>query len=308
MVFTNHKGGVGKTSISSNVAGELARAGWKILLIDLDKQGSLGWDLGYRHDGHSDNGQALYDTITKQQPVRAVLTDVRPNLDVIPGGSALTDLDLWLMTQVMKGVPPAAHLRPLLQEAANTYDVVIVDTNPGVESIMQLALGAANWVVIPTQSDWNSIDGLSELAQKVQQARLTNPDVRVLGSVLFDIPANAHKIREKADRDVAHVLGEEAETFKARVRSAKKIATLSRERGELAYELATEAANAPAWHAVLAKHTKAGEEAVPADGDGEEEGEYAPKSATGVAADYQDLAAEIVGRILEREQQMEVAS
>ncbi|MDN5896208.1 MAG: ParA family protein [Nocardioides sp.] len=313
VVFTNHKGGVGKTSVSTNVAAEAARAGWRVLLIDLDKQGSAGWDLGYRHDDSTDHGQALLDMITNGDQLRPILADVRPNLDVIPGGQKLTELDLWLMSQVMKGVPPAGMLRPLLTDALNNYDLVIMDTNPGVESVMQTALGAAHWVVIPTQPDWNSIDGLSELAGKVAQARTTSPDVRVLGSVLFDIPANAHQIRKRADDDVTEMLGEEAETFKTRVRSAKKIATLARERGQVAYELATDAANAPAWHSILAKHTLAGAEGANTEESAqgvapEEDVEYAPKSATGVADDYEQLTSEIIRRIIAREDATEDAA
>ncbi|MCP6423373.1 AAA family ATPase, partial [Klebsiella pneumoniae] len=81
------KGGTGKTSCAANVAGLAAQAGMKVLLIDLDSQGNLEFDLGYVDKG--DEGKHLVSTLLTDGVLEPVLKNVRPNLDVIPGGGKL---------------------------------------------------------------------------------------------------------------------------------------------------------------------------------------------------------------------------
>lgn len=85
----NRKGGVGKTSITSNLAGVLAQAGYKVLAIDLDQQGNLGDDLGYRHTDYNDHGAALFFALNSGNPL-APAKGIRENLDVVPAGFSRT--------------------------------------------------------------------------------------------------------------------------------------------------------------------------------------------------------------------------
>ncbi len=95
IAVSNGKGGVGKTSVASHLAGIAAAAGWKVLAVDLDPQGNLGQDLGYYQADRGDSGRSLSDAVidgTELVPLR----DVRPNLDVwfppvsTPTGSTTT--------------------------------------------------------------------------------------------------------------------------------------------------------------------------------------------------------------------------
>src|SRR5690606_31484991 len=83
VAVVNSKGGVGKTSIVANVAATAALGGWRTLAIDLDPQGNLARDLGYRD--RSDDGCGLLEAVMTASPVRP-LTGVRPGLDVVAGG------------------------------------------------------------------------------------------------------------------------------------------------------------------------------------------------------------------------------
>ena len=93
ITFATGKGGTGKTSCAANVAGLAAQAGWRTLLIDLDSQANLGHDLGFSESEGADHGAHLVNTLVTGGTLTPVLTGVRTNLDVIPGGSKLDDLE-----------------------------------------------------------------------------------------------------------------------------------------------------------------------------------------------------------------------
>ena len=91
IAFANGKGGVGKTSVTANVAGIAALSGWRVLTIDLDPQGNLGNDLGYLQSGESDQGAGLMAAIRDDKKLKP-LRDVRPGLDSVPGGDDMDGL------------------------------------------------------------------------------------------------------------------------------------------------------------------------------------------------------------------------
>src|SRR6476659_10460114 len=88
VAIANGKGGVGKTSLATTLAGMAAKAGYQILLIDLDPQGNVGEDLGYTGAGTGDNGAGLVAALTKGTPPVS-LPQVPPGIDVICGGEQL---------------------------------------------------------------------------------------------------------------------------------------------------------------------------------------------------------------------------
>ena len=91
IAIVNDKGGVGKTSIAANLAGQFAGAGYRCLLIDLNRQANLADDLGYRDSDADDQGAGLLGSVLAGTPLVPAL-DVRPKLDVVCGGARLEDL------------------------------------------------------------------------------------------------------------------------------------------------------------------------------------------------------------------------
>ena len=87
VAIANGKGGVGKTTLTAGLAGQVAASGLRVLVVDTDPQGNLGRDLGY---GLQD-GSSLGLAITHGLPVD-VIRGVRDRLDVVPGGPALWDV------------------------------------------------------------------------------------------------------------------------------------------------------------------------------------------------------------------------
>lgn len=252
IVFATGKGGTGKTSCAANVAGLAAQAGMKTLLIDLDSQANLGYDLGYADSAAADNGKYLVKTLFNGESLAPLIQDVRPNLDVIPGGSELDELEEIVLARQRRGLEGRTILRDALEAVEDEYALIIIDTPPSRRSaLVQLALAAARWIVIPTKSDRASIKGLSVLAEQVVAIREVNPEIDVLGAVLFGMGAAATVRRRFAADDVRNVLGDSALLFESIIRHAEAAADDAREKGRLVFELAEVVHNEePFWKAL----------------------------------------------------------
>lgn len=252
IVFATGKGGTGKTSCAANVAGLAAQAGMKTLLIDLDSQANLGYDLGYADSDAADNGKYLVKTLFNAEPLAPLIENVRPNLDVIPGGSELDELEEIVLARQRRGLEGRTILREALRPLEDQYALIIIDTPPSRRSaLVQLALAAARWIVIPTKSDRASIKGLSVLAEQVVAIREVNPEIDVLGAVLFGMGASATVRRRFAAEDVRSVLGDSALLFESIIRHAEAAADDAREKGRLVFELAEVVHNEePFWKAL----------------------------------------------------------
>ncbi|MCT1549673.1 ParA family protein [Brevibacterium casei] len=268
VTIMNQKGGVGKTSTSTNTAGALASNGFKVCLIDLDSQGSVGADLGFKSAGLGDNGAALYKAVSFGEELQP-LKNVRPNLDVIPAGDHTGDLADFFQSRNRNSV--GTQLAETLAPLAPRYDVVLIDTPPNSPVLMDQALLAARWLLIPTRTDSESIDGLTRLAQRIGRIAEHNPNLTVLGALIFGTSgrSTASGIVGNARKDLEGVLGDVAPVFDTFIRYAESPARASRERGQLVAELA---------QALIEKH----------------DASDLTKSVIGLADDYKRLAEEIV--------------
>jgi cellulose biosynthesis protein BcsQ len=166
----NGKGGTGKTSITANLGGLFAAAGYRTLLVDMDPQGNLGRDLGYLDAGMSDDGRALFTAVTTGTELLP-LRDVRENLDVVAGGELVEDMAAMLYSRGTRGQTVTSAVRDALAPLAHDYDLVLLDCPPGNRSLQQMALAAAHFVVIPTKADDASLDGLVQVAKLFTSVR-----------------------------------------------------------------------------------------------------------------------------------------
>lgn len=257
MALANGKGGVGKTSLATSLAGLAAQAGWRVLLIDLDPQGNAGLDLGYGWPDSagnvaSDGGAGVVASLIARTPLVPALQAVRPRLDVAPGGAALDEAeDVLLGRQRRDQADPALALSRVLGPARSDYDLIVIDTPPTRPVLLGLALACADHLVVPTRTDRGSIEGLRVLADQVARVRHLNPTLTVLGAVVFASNTSASTVRANAIEDATNVLGGTAAVLSGYVRAAEAAAVAARERGLLPHEIAAEQAAAPpAWVAL----------------------------------------------------------
>ena len=132
--LANGKGGVGKTTTAANVGGYVALAGSRVLMVDLDPQGDLARDLGYERQGGRELFQAL---IAGTAPM--ILRNVRENLDVIPGGQDLEDIQGIMLSRSSRSDAGdfGDMLYAVLAPLADDYDLILIDTPPGERILVE---------------------------------------------------------------------------------------------------------------------------------------------------------------------------
>lgn len=234
VVIAQGKGGVGKTSLAANLAGLAAhQAGARVLLVDLDQQGNLSRDLGVPRN----DGTALFQALTGGHVV-PVTPDVRPNLALVPGGPATADLAGVMFSRIQRGGEQLdSMLEHSLAPVAADYDLIVIDTPPGDRLTVEAAMGMSRFLIIPTTADDGSLDGLELTAQRFINARKHNPDIELLGVVLFGIAERATAIERDTRAIVEQLLGGAAPVFNARIRYQAAAAVDARRKGLLIYEL-----------------------------------------------------------------------
>lgn len=251
VTVANGKGGVGKSTVAANVAGLAAAAGWRVLLVDFDPQGNAGHILGYAWRGESDGGKHLVEALVAGTTLRPPLRGVRTNLDVIPGGEELDTLEDVLAGRVKRGQDIHGSFAAALAPIADDYDLVVIDTPPTRPVLLRMALGATRWIVVPTRPGRMSIEGLRALAAEMVIARAGNPDLELLGALLYDVESSATVIRRNAVEDITAALGGAAPVFSTVVRHALAPVCESEEQGLLIHEIAEKVDTAePFWVAL----------------------------------------------------------
>lgn len=279
IAIANAKGGAGKTSIAANVGGVAAASDYRVLLCDLDPQGNLERDLGYRAE--SDKGESLVEALRTGKEERVtVLREVRANLDVIAGGVQLEDWQA-IATSPGRAASAATALSSVLRVLADGYDLVLLDCPPGNRSLQQQALTAARFVVIPSKADAASIDGVEGVATVFNLVEHLNPDIEALGVVLFGITSTATAVRRKAQEDVSRTFGTPDVLFDTAIRHSEKVAQDCRERGQLVIEYEADLDGQPGYWAAR----KAGKAQ-----------RRLSEASRGLAEDYVRLTEEIVAR------------
>lgn len=288
IAIVNGKGGVGKTTITANIGGMLAASGYRVLLVDMDPQGNLAEELGYTDFDANDDGMALAQTLVFGSEAQPAL-GIRENLDVLMGGSHLDMAAAGLTLKAQKDPATAkAALAQGLEGLAENYDLIFIDCPPGQETLQQAALAAARWALIPVKTDASSRKGLRDVARRLDAVVTINPDLDLLGIVLFGVNRSAKRVSESAREAIRQDLGSGAPIFETSIRHAEAAAQESRERGLLAFELEEAVLAAPKWWELRR-------------GSGQQHDGPRSKSAVGVAEDFQALGEEVVARITESE-------
>jgi cellulose biosynthesis protein BcsQ len=287
----NGKGGVGKTSITANLAGLYAAAGYRVLILDCDPQGNLGVDLGYLGDGRSDSGAELLRAITGGS-APTPLSGVRDNLDVLPGGDLLNDLAAELSRTGRTNSDSAGlALAASLAQVAEDYDLIFIDSPPGGDVLQRMILTAAKWVLVPTRSDDASRIGLRDVARRYLEAREDNPGLALLGVVLFGVNISATRITSQAREALTRDLNGVVPVLDSTIRYVEAAATDARNRGQLLHELEKSVAAQPRWYE-LRRGTE-GKKAT-----------ALAASAGSLAGDYAALAKEVLQLIVTAENQL----
>ena len=180
----NLKGGVGKTVTAVNLGIGLAREGKKVLLVDMDAQGSLTASLGYQRPDQMENTLAtILGRIILDEPVspgEGILHQAEA-VDLLPANIELSGLEVTLVNTMSR----ETILREYLNSVREQYDVILLDCCPSLGMLTINALAAADQVLIPMQAHYLSIKGLEQLIRTISNVkRKINPGLEIAGILI----------------------------------------------------------------------------------------------------------------------------
>jgi chromosome partitioning protein len=176
---TNQKGGVGKTTTVVNLAAYLALSGTSTLVIDLDPQGNATSGLGIDRRGLD---RSVYDALIDRMPIGELVVETSiAGLDLIPAALALSGAEVELVN-----LPAREHrLSASLADLDHKYERVLIDCPPSLGLLTVNALTAADGVLIPIQTEYYALEGLSQLVNTIRMVReALNPRLEIDGVLL----------------------------------------------------------------------------------------------------------------------------
>ncbi len=175
----NQKGGVGKTTTTTNLGASLFRLGHRVLLTDMDPQGNLSSTFSAHVTDRLTVADALLDRKVAL-PIVPVYVNEAARLDLVPTSMALATAEAALMNKLGREF----RLRDQLATMADAYDFILIDTPPSLGLLTINSLVAAQLVLIPTEARLFSLQGLQMLQESIEEILYINPSLRILGIVL----------------------------------------------------------------------------------------------------------------------------
>ena len=180
----NQKGGVGKTVTAVNLGIGLAREGKRVLLADIDPQGSLTASLGYQRPDQMENtmaeilGRVISDE--PQAPDEGIIHHAE-GVDLLPANIELSGLEGTLVNTMSR----ETILRDYLNSVRDRYDVILLDCCPSLGMLTINALAAADEVIIPAQAHYLSLRGMEQLIRTISNVkRKINPALEIAGILI----------------------------------------------------------------------------------------------------------------------------
>ncbi len=187
IAIANQKGGVGKTTTSTNLSASLAELGKKVLVVDIDPQGNATSGLGIDKNNLENTLYELF--VGECELEECLISDALENLSVLPSNVNLSGAEIELI-----GVDKREYiLKKNLEKIRDNYDYVIIDCPPSLNILTVNALSAADSVLVPIQCEYYALEGLSQLVYTINLVKKRlNPNLTMEGVVftMYDARTN----------------------------------------------------------------------------------------------------------------------
>jgi chromosome partitioning protein len=175
IAVANQKGGVGKTTTSVNLCASLAAIKQRVLLIDIDPQGSATVGVGI--DKHT-LAVSINDVLLGTKSIQASIIKTNYGFDAIGANGDLTVSEVRLLQSEKR----EKQLNSCLASVSANYDFIVIDCPPSLNMLTLNALVAANGVLIPVQCEYYALEGLTSLLSNIEKIRRAiNPQLQLEG-------------------------------------------------------------------------------------------------------------------------------
>lgn len=196
IAIANQKGGVGKTTTTSNLGIGLSRQGKRVLLIDADAQGSLTASLGYREPDKLDITLAnvMGNIINeKEMDVEYGILRHEEGVDLMPGNIELSGIEVSLVNVMSR----ETVLRSYIEEQRSRYDYILIDCMPSLGMLTINAVAAADSILIPVQAAYLPVKGLEQLIKTIGKVkRQINPRLEIEGILMTMVDSRTTYARD----------------------------------------------------------------------------------------------------------------
>ena len=179
IAFTNKKGGVGKTTTAVNMAAYCTEFGKRVLLVDVDSQGNATTGLGFSKNSLK---KSVYNVLIEEEPAEAnILHSEIEGLDVLPANVDLSGAEVDIVYKRNR----ERILKTALDKVRDNYDYIFIDCPPSLGVVTINAWVAADSVIIPLQSEYFALEGVSQLMNTIALVRQhLNPNLQIEGVVI----------------------------------------------------------------------------------------------------------------------------
>ena len=228
IAIPNQKGGVGKTTTTSNLGIGLARQGKKVLLIDADAQGSLTASLGFREPDKLDITLAnvMANAINEEEmEVDYGILKHEEGIDLMPGNIELSGIEVSLVNVMMR----ETVLRSYIDEQRERYDYILIDCMPSLGMLTINAVAAADSVLIPVQAAYLPVKGLEQLIKTIGKVkRQINTKLEIEGILMTMVDSRTNYAKD-ISRLVVENYGSRVKVFDSSIPVSVRAAEISAE-------------------------------------------------------------------------------